>query len=349
MGRRRCGASTPTARVTLAHATRLPRRGTRPRRARAADRRGVDRAGARGARGRDARRRGHPGGRRGHSRPDEEPATRGGPASSATATGSCTRARSGGSRARPRCSSSPRTTSAPASPTPSRSPRSRAASPGPSGSTSRSPRRSRSATTAGTAPAATRARTRSTPSSTAGSTTRRGARTVSLATLNLCVETLDGIANHSWSRPAPATPEGEVVSWADRIGYVCHDFEDAVSDGIVRPDELPASRRGAVRHRPRRAARRVHRRRWSPRSSSTGVVGMDADARRGARCVPRVQLRAHLPARRVGRPGRGRRRGPPRARRALRRASRRGPRRDPGRRVDATPTRSSPRSATSRA
>jgi len=63
---------------------------------------------------------------------------------------------------------------------------------------------------------------------------------VSLSSLNLCVETLDGIANHSWSRPAPATPEGEVVSWADRIGYVCHDFEDAVSAHIVMPDQLPA-------------------------------------------------------------------------------------------------------------
>ena len=52
---------------------------------------------------------------------------------------------------------------------------------------------------------------------------------VTLAPLNLCVETLDGIRNHSWSRPAPMTPEGEVVSWADRIAYVCHDFEDAVA------------------------------------------------------------------------------------------------------------------------
>jgi dGTPase len=62
---------------------------------------------------------------------------------------------------------------------------------------------------------------------------------VSLAGLNLCEETLDGIANHSWSRPAPATPEGEVVSWADRIAYVCHDFEDAVGCGVVTPDVLP--------------------------------------------------------------------------------------------------------------
>jgi dGTPase len=62
---------------------------------------------------------------------------------------------------------------------------------------------------------------------------------VSLASLNLCRPTLDGIANHSWSRPAPATPEGEVVSWADRIAYVCHDWEDAVRTGIVAPAVLP--------------------------------------------------------------------------------------------------------------
>jgi dGTPase len=62
---------------------------------------------------------------------------------------------------------------------------------------------------------------------------------VTLANLNLCRETLDGIRNHSWSRPAPRTPEGEVVSWADRIAYVCHDFEDAVDAGIVHAEQLP--------------------------------------------------------------------------------------------------------------
>jgi dGTPase len=62
---------------------------------------------------------------------------------------------------------------------------------------------------------------------------------VTLTPLNLCVETLDGVRNHSWSRPAPATPEGEVVSWADRIAYVCHDFEDAVAARVVTPDQLP--------------------------------------------------------------------------------------------------------------
>jgi len=60
-----------------------------------------------------------------------------------------------------------------------------------------------------------------------------------LVPLNLCSETLDGIRNHSWSRPAPGTPEGEVVSWADRIAYVCHDFEDAAATGVVSPEMLP--------------------------------------------------------------------------------------------------------------
>ncbi len=61
---------------------------------------------------------------------------------------------------------------------------------------------------------------------------------VSLVPLNLCAPTTDGIANHSWSRPAPGSCEGEVVSWADRIAYVCHDWEDAVRTGIVSPERL---------------------------------------------------------------------------------------------------------------
>ncbi len=64
---------------------------------------------------------------------------------------------------------------------------------------------------------------------------------VTLAELNLCAETLDGVRNHSWRRPPPATPEGEVVAWADRIAYVCHDFEDAVRAGILEPADLPAA------------------------------------------------------------------------------------------------------------
>ena len=62
---------------------------------------------------------------------------------------------------------------------------------------------------------------------------------VVLTGLNLCVETLDGIRNHSWSRPAPVTVEGEIVSWADRIAYCAHDLEDAVHSGLLAPDDLP--------------------------------------------------------------------------------------------------------------
>ena len=99
---------------------------------------------------------------------------------------------------------------------------------------------------------------------------------VVLAPLNLCLETLDGIRNHSWSRPAPATPEGEVVSWADRIAYVCHDFEDAVAAGVVAPEMLPAevaSRCGSTRGQQLGAfiEAMVHA------AEGTGRVGMVAD------------------------------------------------------------------------
>lgn len=64
---------------------------------------------------------------------------------------------------------------------------------------------------------------------------------VVLTGLNLCSETLDGIRNHSWSRPVPGSIEGEIVSWADRIAYCAHDLEDAASAGIVNLDDLPGA------------------------------------------------------------------------------------------------------------
>lgn len=63
---------------------------------------------------------------------------------------------------------------------------------------------------------------------------------VSLTHLNLCAETLDGIRNHSWSRPAPSTIEGEICSWSDRIAYCCHDLEDAIHAGVVKESDLPS-------------------------------------------------------------------------------------------------------------
>jgi dGTPase len=99
---------------------------------------------------------------------------------------------------------------------------------------------------------------------------------VTLQPLNLCAETLDGIRNHSWSLPAPRTPEGEVVSWADRIAYVCHDFEDAVAAGIVTADNLPeivAERCG--RDRSRQLGTFV--RAMVTATTATGRIGMEPD------------------------------------------------------------------------
>ncbi len=100
---------------------------------------------------------------------------------------------------------------------------------------------------------------------------------VSLAPLNLCAETVDGIANHSWSRPAPTTPEGEVVSWADRIAYVCHDWEDAVLSGIVAPHQLPAAVRTLCGER-RSAQLGAFITGVVSASLRTGQVGMEEEA-----------------------------------------------------------------------
>ena len=58
--------------------------------------------------------------------------------------------------------------------------------------------------------------------------------------LNLTWETIDGIRNHTkgdW----PATLEGQVVRHADRIAFLNHDVEDAITAGVLRECELPES------------------------------------------------------------------------------------------------------------
>ena len=100
---------------------------------------------------------------------------------------------------------------------------------------------------------------------------------VSLAPLNLCAQTIDGIANHSWSRTAPATPEGEVVSWADRVAYVCHDWEDAVLTGIVSPHQLPLIVRDVCGER-RSAQLGAFIHALVAATLRSGQVGMDEDA-----------------------------------------------------------------------
>src|SRR5581483_3069005 len=96
---------------------------------------------------------------------------------------------------------------------------------------------------------------------------------VTLEPLNLCAETLDGVRNHSWRRPTPSTPEGEVVAWADRIAYVCHDFEDAQLAGILTPHDLPEEIAAVVgRGRSRQIGTFVHA--VLDAIDRTGQVGM---------------------------------------------------------------------------
>ena len=56
--------------------------------------------------------------------------------------------------------------------------------------------------------------------------------------LNLCKETLDGMARHT-EGPMPTTLEGQAVRFADRIAFLNHDFEDALSAGAVSEAMLP--------------------------------------------------------------------------------------------------------------
>jgi dGTPase len=62
-----------------------------------------------------------------------------------------------------------------------------------------------------------------------------------LEDLNLTWEVRDGIANHTWSMPMPATLEGQIARYADRIAYINHDIDDALRAGILSEADLPAS------------------------------------------------------------------------------------------------------------
>jgi dGTPase len=57
--------------------------------------------------------------------------------------------------------------------------------------------------------------------------------------LNLTWEVRDGIVNHTWSMPQPASPEAKVVRYADRFAYVNHDVDDAVRAGVIDERDLP--------------------------------------------------------------------------------------------------------------
>lgn len=56
--------------------------------------------------------------------------------------------------------------------------------------------------------------------------------------LNLTFEVKDGIVNHT-GPVMPKTLEGRIVRTADRIAYLCHDYDDSLRAGLLQPGGLP--------------------------------------------------------------------------------------------------------------
>jgi dGTPase len=61
--------------------------------------------------------------------------------------------------------------------------------------------------------------------------------------LNLTDPVRDGIRAHPWRAEPPATLEGQIIRFADRVTYINHDIDDALRAGVIEPHELP---RGAI-------------------------------------------------------------------------------------------------------
>ncbi len=57
--------------------------------------------------------------------------------------------------------------------------------------------------------------------------------------LNLSFEVRDGMGCHTGEKWAD-TPEGRIVRYADRIAYINHDIEDAITAGILQESDLPS-------------------------------------------------------------------------------------------------------------
>ena len=56
--------------------------------------------------------------------------------------------------------------------------------------------------------------------------------------LNLTEEVKDGILNHCGHLQAH-TLEGAIIKYADRIAYLCHDYDDAENMGLIGESDLP--------------------------------------------------------------------------------------------------------------
>lgn len=57
--------------------------------------------------------------------------------------------------------------------------------------------------------------------------------------LNLTWEVRDAIVNHQTST-MPATLEGQIVRYSDKIAYIHHDMDDAIRAGVLRDGDIPA-------------------------------------------------------------------------------------------------------------
>lgn len=68
--------------------------------------------------------------------------------------------------------------------------------------------------------------------------------------LNLTKEVRDGIRNHSISC-IPATMEGKIVRFADKIAYINHDIDDAMRAHIISEEDLPDKFTNVLGHSPK--------------------------------------------------------------------------------------------------
>lgn len=56
--------------------------------------------------------------------------------------------------------------------------------------------------------------------------------------LNLTAEVKDGILCHTSGKEA-FTMEGRIIRWADKIAYINHDIDDAISAGCIKEEDIP--------------------------------------------------------------------------------------------------------------
>ena len=98
-----------------------------------------------------------------------------------------------------------------------------------------------------------------------------------LEPLNLTWEVRDGIRAHPWRvEIPPATPEGVLCRFADRIAYLSHDLIDAMRAGIIRYQDLPFRAQALLGDRHGRwVTAMVHA--VVDRSTAKGTVTMDPD------------------------------------------------------------------------